>query len=383
MATTNNGIFSIRLEDPASAFYPYSADTDMVLDGTHKLSAKCWDVAVFDVAWNATPTMLETADELRGQTWQPRHDGVGEFAPELTARARVRPQMLALLCYMATGATPTIVVGNDALTDHRSQVLKTGTFQYGFVQTAGPWTAATVPPTATIQFAPAKGSGWAASGCALQTMAFSFDTGALVVDLTFKPLYIKNNDALSRVLHYEAEAPMKRGQMQLDGTIMNVAGSKVTDLTWTIESTMLTFYSFGRMTSETASGRPWPDSVEFDDNWPKVSGTVTKREMLASDYDRVTYPGSDGSHGTFLECIGGQATVLGGTTTKWAFYMHMPAVEYMAVNPENITNKRRIGVSLDWEARADGTNSPCDIYVVGDMVWATVTTMGTTAWPVT
>ena len=69
-----------------------------------------------------------------------------------------------------------------------------------------------------------------------------------------------------------------------------------------------------------------------------------------------------------MECIQGVGDFLAGTAgPKAAFALHLENAQWMAMNPEAITNKRRIGVTFDWEARTEAcavTPNPswCDIY---------------------
>jgi hypothetical protein len=327
----------------------------------NKHSSTTWDIAVHEVTWNVNPTFIENSDELRGYTSNPWHDGAGTMALELTAKARVRPNMLGLLCYMVTSGA--VGESTGTTTDHVGTAVGAGAYQHAYS-----WTTADVPRTATIYFAPTKGAGWAASGCGLTTLAFSFeDSGAMIADMTFRGLYFAANTT-SITPAYESDVPLKKNQICFGGvnddsgdtdSIFGATTSKATDINWAIENNLSNFFAFGDCT-----GSVWPDSIEYEDLWARVSGSVTKRQVLAADYERWTGKGAD-KH--FNECFQGTGDYLAGTSgPKFRFYFHIPAAQWMAMNPEAITNKRRIGVTFDWEARtdADGTGNWCDIFVV-------------------
>jgi len=311
-----------------------------------------WDVAVHEVTWSVNPTFIENADELRGYTSMPWHDGAGSMAAEITAKARVRPKMLALLLYMATGGTITKKTGTQS--DHGGNVLSASAYECGFS-----WSTADVPVTATIYFSPTKGDGFKLSGAGLSTMAFSFEeSGALVADMTFRGLYFIKDTATTITPSYETAVPMKKSNFTFTGgssIFSDATNSKATDINWSIENNIQNFFSFGANSS-------WPDAIEYEDLWARVSGSITKRQVLAADYDRWVGKGVD-TH--FDQCIQGVGDFLSGTTgPKFSMYTHLPAVQWLAMNPEAITNKRRIGVTFDWEARTDanGTGNWCDFY---------------------
>jgi hypothetical protein len=139
---------------------------------------------------------------------------------------------------------------------------------------------------------------------------------------------------------------------------MSATDSKATDVNFTIENNITNFFSFG-------ANSIWPDAIEYEDLWARVSGSVTKRQVLAADYERWVGKGADTA---FNECIQGVGDFLEGTSgPKATFAIHMPTVQWMAMNPEAITNKRRIGVTFDWEARTAScppSTEWCAIYVV-------------------
>jgi hypothetical protein len=302
------------------------------------------------------PTFIENSDELRGYQSSPWHDGAGSMAATLTAKARVRPDMLGLLCYMVTGGTPTATTGT--VLGHSGNATGTGAYETKYA-----WSAADIPRTATIQFAPTKGDGFKLSGCGLTTLAFSFEqSGALIADMTFNGLYFKKTtmpaDQIDLLLApYETDVPLKKSNFTFTGDgVFSASDSKATDVNWTIENQIANFFSFG-------ANSIWPDAVEYDGLWSVVSGSVTKRQVKATDYEKWVGKGAD-TH--FAECIGGVGDFLSGTAgPKFEFYVHLPAAQFMNMNPEAITNKRRIGVTFDWEARTDsnGTGNWCDIYV--------------------
>lgn len=360
---TANGLFRVKLEMDATGANPkpFTALQDFTPSTTHKYSSESWDIAVHEVTWNVNPTFIENADELRGYSSAPWHDGAGSMAAELTAKARVRPKMLALLMFLATSGAVTSKTGT--VSDHLSHPLDATSWESKFS-----WSTGDVPRTASIQFAPTKGQGFKISGCAISTLAFSFeDSGAMVADMTFRGLYFKKAalsvadggsgvDDITPV--YETDVPLKKSNFTFAGdNIFSADSSKATDISFAIENNVSNFFSFG-------ANSIWPDAIEYEDLWARVSGSVTKRQVLAADYERWTGKGAD-TH--FTECIQGLGDYLTGTSgPKATFAIHLPAAQWMAMNPEAITNKRRIGVTFDWEARTDanGAGNWCDIYVV-------------------
>jgi hypothetical protein len=403
---TDNGLFHVQIESkpftyaqaapasasPAGLGYLDNPDTHTGITavGGYKYAAvpgttsdvQSWDIAVHEITWNVNPTFIENADELRGMQSMPWHDGAGQMAVEITAKARVRPNMLGLLCYMVAGgnvedvpgaATPPTHAGDDRfddphLTDGTNDLDSNGSdiiaYQHAYHwrgdtegtsnEYMGENTNLDEPVTASIFFAPTKGDGWKASGCGLTTLAFSFeDSGALVADMVFRGLYFASDTALGITPCYETIKPLTRSNFSFGEGNMSVAESKAVDVNWAIENNITNFFSFG-------VDSQWPDAIEYEDLWPRVSGSLTKRQVIKEDYDLWIASGADGH---FPECIQGIGVDLSTNTdvnTKFAFYMHMPAVQYMAMNPEAITNKRRIGVSFDWEARTEGKLLDCD-----------------------
>jgi hypothetical protein len=358
---TNNGIFRMRIEES-----PMTEAKNFTFSTTPwGGSTAVWDIPVQEVNWNHNVALIETSDEMRGLVGTPTNDGAGMYNVEVTARARVRPGMLGLLMYLITGGTVTTTTSPTA--DFGGQTLAASTYQHAFT-----WSTAAQPKTASIYFAPLNGTGWKCSGCALSTLAFTFDdAGVLVVDMSFVGMYFKADAALAFTTGFTTLKPFKRGNLTLDtnfsDTSEDATHARGSEFSFTIENPVEGFFAFGENSL-------YSTAVEYTDVWPKVSGSITKRNVMSADYDKFRQGTSFTTEVKFKH-----SDVLSGSLYP-AFYLDMNGCQFTGFSPEGISNKRLISASMDWEARlASGGTIWCDAYVVNSQAGTVFTAMDAVA----
>lgn len=322
-------------------------------------AAGSMDFPVTEMTYNPGVSMIETGDEIRGLAWEPANSGAGQYMPEMTFKTRVSDSQLAYLLYWATGDAPT---ANTTSPDISTRAFGTATTEFKFN-----WRTGNTPRTAAIYFAPGQatsGPSFTLWGAAVQSLALSFDdAGSLTADISVKGLYLDQN-ALPSVpasASYTALAPFKKGNF----TLGNVAApsftsstSRAIEWTMTIENNLENFFSF-------QTNSLYPDAVEFADVWPKVTGSVTKRSILASEYNayRQGTPFSVLTTNAVKALHDADATT--GASTAHRFLFTSRAINFTGFSPEAITNKRVVGGSYDWAARySTGGSEYANFYVV-------------------
>jgi len=384
MTATSNAICRIQFEsvpltesDVLGGTFPSGKDGW----GTAAASPLTYDFRVQEVTYSPNATLLETSDELMGLNGPPQHSGAGQYAPQITLKLRCRPNGLAVLLFWICGSQDTTtgasgsVLGDGNTSDvtttavfstPTSDKVATGTYQHHWQ-----WSPATriVPQTALVKFAPlmgtSPGNGWILSGAAVESAAFAFDSdNSLSVTLTIKGLYFTPANAggsyptFSLTPSFDTFKPYAKGNLSLDsGTtqLSNPSTSKVMDWNMTTTNTLDNYFAFTQNTL-------YPDSVEFSDVWPTVTGTLTKRICLASDYD--AYRNATAVPATFYLK---STNYLTGTSPA-KFVAWFPGMQYTNFTPDAITNKRLIGASFDYAGRLDGSSgSFAEFYTIDTM----------------
>lgn len=198
------------------------------------------------------------------------------------------------------------------------------------------------------------------NGYAVSQLGLNAD-GALTTDLLGLVLKRLAVDAAS-VPAYATSAipPIRRGDLTL--TWLG-GGGVAADFSLTIANPLAPI----RTLSITPPSN-YPDQMELGDEQVRVSGSIPKRILSATDYDALMAASTFSARARWKT-----SKVIGATTYAYTVVFELPACQYVTGNADALGNKRRFGSTFDFEAAYDETTGiDARITLVND-----VTALGT------
>jgi len=303
--------------------------------GAGAVSSNLFYLPGTSIDMSASPTMLDTLDELRGGFYASPNRGVAEYAPAGQLDSRCYPSIMGLLLHAACGGCVT-TPGNGTVTDPDAVMVPTGAFRHVFSLRTSE-----IPQTFQLVYAPPAGGFWKSQGVGVDELAVkanagSWDQSSKLVGLVHKPLA---DPALTP--SYETPGPWRTGQCVLTWL---TGSARTEDFDWSLKNSLKTEHQFGVSSL-------FPDSIIYDAALPVLGGSIPKRWLDAVDYEALT------AGTTFAAKMKLMHAEDAATGYKHQLWVEMPACQYQAAKPDAITNERRNKASFDWEARYDTATS--------------------------
>ena len=195
-----------------------------------------------------------------------------------------------------------------------------------------------------------KGNGYAVSDIALSA------EGALTANLlglVLKRLAVDSSSVPAYAT--SATPPIRRGDLTLSWLS---GGGIVADFSLAIANTPSAI-----RTLSISPPSNYPDVMEQGDEQVKVTGSIPKRVLAATDVDALL------AATTFSARARWQTPkIVGATAAFYTVWVEMPSCQLVGGTPDAVANKRRFGATYDFEAAYDETNGyDCRVTLVNDV----------------
>jgi hypothetical protein len=311
-----------RYENAVSATTPYRISTNTVY------------LPIQSMRVEPNPAFLDRSDELRSV-----EGGIAQvvdvFNPQGSLAIRAYPDILPWLLNSA-GFTGVATAGDgSAVKDPDTVPVPVGATRWVFNKRTG---INAKSFQATLAYF-SEGVYLRGQGFAPSRLSMAAD-GSVTADLLGLVCSRITDPSLTASLLAVALPPFRRG----DITLTWLTGSAASDdFSWEIANTLVQRHTFGLATPSY-----FPDALEQGNDRVRITGTIPKTSLDADDYDALINATTFSARAKYLS-----PKVIGATSYKYAMWIEMPACQYLAGTPDELTNARRRGASFNWWATVD------------------------------
>jgi hypothetical protein len=239
----------------------------------------------------------------------------------------------------AAGSPPTVTnpdfVAGQTFANNPQSYVGVGAYKYVFVKRTGVTAqSARLYAAYGTQGVFLKGQGYGVSSLTLDASgAMSAALVGLVCAAVADPGLTPSQDS-------SAILPVTRGDLYLQW--LTGSGSP-DDFNLAIANPLSAIPTFGLPTPSL-----YPDTLQHGDTWPKVTGSIPKREIDSDDLAAL-WTGE-----TFSATARWRSrSYVGNSPSRYAAWFQMPACQYDQGNPDDLANRRRFGATFNWRAQID------------------------------
>lgn len=284
------------------------------------------------------PQFLDRGDEMRGI------DGavpmlLDTFLPDGAINIRFYPSMIIWLL-QASGLTGVGTAGDGAAVKDPDNVsVPVGVTRWVFTKRPG-LTAKTFQVQACYvnEGVFLKGQGFGVSSLGLTS------DGSVTAALEGLVVAKQTDPNLTPAFDSQVIPHFRRGDISLTW----LSGSGTTDdFNLTIDNSLVR-----RRTMALATPSYFPDVMEQGDARVRMHGSIPKSKFAVADYDALVAATTFAAKVKWLS-----PKVIGATAAKYSCWVEMPACQYSAGGPDQLSNVRRKGASFDWWAAWDETSA--------------------------
>lgn len=302
--------------------------------GPNRVSTVSRDFPVTAARMNANPTLLSRADEARNLT--AAVPGLPDsFAPDGALAERAYVDDLIFLLGLS-GYTGTFTAGDGTIVDPDAATIPTGASRWQFVRKTG-----IVPQTAQVTALYAnegfflQGKGYGISDWTLNALG---EYGS-----TWVGLFLGNiaDPSITPTLISPAIPPVRRADLQLTWV---ASGATASDFSLSDSTGLQVSYDMG------TNGTYFPQTLEFADALPTMTGTVAKRQLNANDWAALIAASTFSAKARWK-----QTTNIAATSYKYSMWVEMPSCYLTGGTPDDVSANRRRGGSYNFQAGYDST----------------------------
>lgn len=302
--------------------------------GPNRVSTVTRDFPTTGARINANPSLLDRGNEARNLSAAVPSLS-DSFAPDGALAERAYIDDLIFLFPLA-GYVGTFTAGNGVITDPDAGTIPTGASRWQFARRAGitPQTAQVTALYANEGFY-LQGRGFAISDYTLNAMG---EFGS-----TWAGLFVGNigDPSIVPTLISPAIPPVRRADLKVTWVS---GGATASDFSISDSTGLQVSYDMG------SNGSYFPETIEFADALPKLSGSISKRQLNANDWASLISAGTFSAKAKWLQTV-----VIGATVYKYTMWLEMPSCYLTGATPDEVSANRRRGASYNFEAGYDAT----------------------------
>lgn len=325
---SGNGIRIQYEENPRNELTPAGTPGT----GPNRVSTVSRDFPTTAARLNANPTLLDRSAEARNIP--AAVPGLQDsFAPDGALAERAYIDDLIFLFGLA-GYTGVFTAGNGVITDPDAGTIPTGASRWQFTRRTG-----ITPQTAQMTALYAnegmflQGRGYAISDWTINAIGeFGSTWAGLFVGAIADPSIVP-------VLISPAIPPVRRADLSLTWV---TGGAKASDFSLSDTTGLQVSYDMG------SNGSYFPETIEFADALPRMTGSVTKRQINSNDWAALIAASTFSAKAKWLQTVN-----IGATTYKYTMWIEMPSCYLTGGTPDDISANRRRGASYNFEAGYD------------------------------
>ena len=309
---------------------------------TPTLSTKTFYPPLTSAALGLNPTHLNRDDELRNSN-EPLSVLPEVYNPSWGIEQRMYPDALGFWLTLILGQ-PTTATGDGVITDQDTTAIPVGAYRHRWTAPFGPTGAS--PYTAQLQYAYKDQSVFfKAKGAAAEELSIENPvTGGSRIAANGPALYMDRIADPSRTPSYESLAvrPFTRGNLTLPTWLSGTGTHENFDLN--ISNPVETVRSMGIASK-------WPDVMEKAEGPITITGSLPQRQLDADDYNALR----DATGFSAVAKWVSESII--ASSYPYKFYCVMDNCQYVDLDLDDLTNRRRHGASFDWKATSDGAGA--------------------------
>lgn len=293
------------------------------------------------IQMNANEDPESRAEEMRGIE-NPPADEVSAYNPDWAVSELAYPNLFGFFLFLLCGDVTT-TIGNGIITDPDTIAIPAGAFKHVFSFKSGD-----IPRTCALDAADDADSGpwWKQTGAAIETLKISGNKGFLGMEAKGKSLFHKRvtaNPLLTPAEPSISIRPWASRQIQIASWLTGTATTEDFDLEFKQEIEVGSDFSG-------PAGSMFPNSVELKTAQPRtLTGNMTKRRLDPDDWDAVF------GAGTFAAMAKYTSNQMITGTYPYKMFVDMPKCQYVGGKPDDIENKARRGMKIEFAAKHDDT----------------------------
>jgi hypothetical protein len=308
------------------------------------------------IAWNASTAVIQAALEALSTVGVGNVSVAGGPLPgtnvTITFRRALGGQIVTLTGtftgltgtpYTVTNTTPGVAptvhspdfATGDTYATKPGSFVGPGSFLYTFAKRTGSQ-AQTAQITAAYGDMGVwlRGQGYGVSQIALNA------AGEMTASLLGLVLASIADPALSPVYDSQSIWPARRGNLYLTWL---TGGGTVDDFTMQLDNALQQVHSLGL-----AVPSYFPDVMEYGDTWPRLTGTIPKRRINATDIAALLSGTSFAATAKWR-----LQTYVADSPSTYGLWIAMPSCQMNALTPDDLAARRRFGASYNWTAFYD------------------------------
>lgn len=314
-------------------------------------STKLLYTPALSVESKPNPKFLRRGDELRGSDESEPPLIPEAFEPTWEILCRAYPDLLGFRLKHILGA-PTTTPGDGIITDPSSVAIPAGAYRHVWTSPFGP-SGANPITTEMIQGYKDQSVFTKLRGAACAELELEFpDDGGVQVKASGPGTYWSriSDPSLTPAPETITTKPFVRGGLSIP-THLTDSGT-IADFGLKIENPVATPFLLG-------AASKFPSTAEKDDEGPiVVSGSIPKRQLDAEDIDALMA----GTGFALLAKLVSDSIITG--SYKHTLWVAVDNAQYTEGAPDNLENKRRHGMDVNWQATYDGAGASVTVTLV-------------------
>ena len=305
----------------------------------------------------AKPTLgadpAERDDELRN-TDQPALRITDTYDPTWEYQSRLYPDLGGWHLGQMFGrvANYTVAAGTSATDLDGTTALATGQYSHTWAAPFGPTGA--IPQTSRMVYAyKDQSTFYEARGCATEQLEIDTpDKGGVEIKASGPALYLNTLADPSLTPSYETLAirPFVHGNLAI--TYPTLSGSTLKDNTGTTSGFSVSVRNPIAAVRTLGINSLFPDRMERDEGLITITGTITKRNLTAADWEAMRNLDTFSITAKWVS----NSYITGSSGAKYGLSLTIPAAQMVSGDIDDLDNKRRHGASFNWIATYNGTD---------------------------